>query len=201
MQSFKSATRHSGVRVAEIVSTLRRGISSGHMGHRILAVTLILVAACGVASAPPAEPQSQRGTTLLPRDRLDLPDFPFEQFRALLAELQGRPVVVNIWGSWCPPCQVEAPDLARVAREFQGRVQFVGVDILDDRRAARGFILRFDWPYPSVFDPTGEIRDRLGYFGQPITVIYDGRGDVAFEWTGTVTDDLLREEIGKVLPS
>jgi hypothetical protein len=50
-----------------------------------------------------------------------------------------------------------------------------------------------------VFDPTGEIRDRLGYVGQPVTVIYDRRGDVAFEWTGSVTEDLLREEIGKVL--
>jgi thiol-disulfide isomerase/thioredoxin len=107
--------------------------------------------------------------------------------------------VVNVWGSWCPPCQVEAPDLARVSREFEGQVQFLGVDILDDRTAAREFILRFDWPYPSVFDPEGEIRDRLGYLGQPITVIYDRRGDVAFEWTGVVNADLLRAEIGKVL--
>jgi len=50
-----------------------------------------------------------------------------------------------------------------------------------------------------VFDPNGEIRDRLGYIGQPITVIYDRRGDVAFEWTGTVTADILRAEIRNVL--
>ena len=110
-------------------------------------------------------------------------------------------MVINIWGSWCPPCRIEAPDLARVAREFQGRVQFLGVDILDARQAARDFILEFDWPYPSVFDPEGQIRDRLGYIGQPITVIYDRRGAVSFEWTGAVTADLLRTEIRKVLSS
>ena len=163
----------------------------------VLAGTLVTVA-CGRSAPRPAEPQAQP-PALLPSDRLELPDFGFEEFRALLAELRGRPVVVNIWGSWCPPCLVEAPDLARVSREFQGRVQFLGVDILDDRRAAREFILRFDWPYPSVFDPTGEIRDRLGYLGQPITFVYDRRGDIAFEWTGTVTADLLRAEIRKVL--
>lgn len=102
-------------------------------------------------------------------------------------------------GSWCPPCQVEAPDLALVSREFEGRVQFLGVDILDDRGSARDFILAFDWPYPSVFDPDGEIRDRLGYVGQPITVIYDRRGETAFQWAGTVTADLLRSEIRKAL--
>jgi thiol-disulfide isomerase/thioredoxin len=165
----------------------------------LAAAAVLLLAACGPPGTPaPREPEAQPAS-LLPRDRLELPEFGFEEFRKLLVELRGIPVVVNIWGSWCPPCQVEAPDLARVSREFEGRVQFLGVDILDDRRAARDFILAFDWPYPSVFDPDGEIRDRLGYVGQPITVIYGRDGQVALEWTGTVTADLLRAEIRKVL--
>jgi thiol-disulfide isomerase/thioredoxin len=106
---------------------------------------------------------------------------------------------VNIWGSWCPPCRVEAPDLSRVSREFEGRVQFLGVDILDDRESARDFILEFDWQYPSVFDPDGEIRDRLGYVGQPVTIIYDRYGEVAFDWVGAQHADKLRREIRKVL--
>lgn len=175
-----------------------RGRLSGVVGAHLLAAALVFMAACGRAGPAPAEPQRQ-SVGLLPGDRLELPVFSFDRFRALLAELRGRPVVVNIWGSWCPPCVVEAPHLAQVSRELEGRVQFVGVDILDDRRAAREFIVRFDWRYPSVFDPDGEIRDRLGYFGQPVTVIYDRRGDVAFEWAGTVTAALLREEIRKVL--
>ena len=48
-------------------------------------------------------------------------------------------------------------------------------------------------------DLGGEIRDRLGYIGQPITDSYDRRGDVAFEWTGTITADILRAEIRDVL--
>lgn len=171
----------------------------GGLRSPLLSVAFLLMLACGQGQTPaPPEAQS-RSTSLLPEDRVELPEFGFEKFQALLQELRGTPVVVNIWGSWCPPCVVEAPDLAVVAREFEGRVQFVGVDILDSREPARDFILDFDWPYPSVFDPDGEIRDGLGYVGQPVTVIYDRRGDLAFEWAGIATADLLQAEIRKVL--
>jgi thiol-disulfide isomerase/thioredoxin len=136
---------------------------------------------------------------LLPTDRLALPQYDVEQFRALLTELHGTPVVVNVWGSWCPPCREEAPVLAEVAKEYEGQVQFLGIDILDDRPSARAFILEYDWRYPSIFDPGGAIRDGLGYVGQPVTLFYDRRGDLAFEWQGTITEDLLRREIRQVL--
>ncbi len=168
--------------------------------HLLIVALLVLLAGCGRTSMPPSEaPDVEAAATLLPEDRVELPEFGFEDFKALLVELRGTPVVVNIWGSWCPPCRVEAPDLARVSDEFEGRVQFVGVDILDSRPSARDFILLSNWHYPSVFDPEGEIRDRLGYVGQPITILYDRGGAVAFEWTGVVTADLLRTEIEKVL--
>jgi peroxiredoxin len=93
----------------------------------------------------------------------------------------------------------EAPDLASVSKEFDGRVQFLGIDILDEREAARDFILRYDWPYPHLFDPTGAIRDALGYIGQPVTILYDRSGKLAFEWDGIINANRLRKEIRKVL--
>ena len=145
-----------------------------------------------------AEPRGGK-SSLLPEDRLALPEFDLAAYQALIAELRGTPVVVNIWGSWCPPCLAEAPELAASSREFEGRVQFLGVDILDAREPARDFIVQHDWQYPSVFDPTGAIRDGLGYVGQPITLIYDRQGDLVFEWNGVVTADLLRREIRRVI--
>lgn len=161
----------------------------------VIAVALVL-AACG--GAPPDEGGAAAGS-LLPEDRLALPTFDLERYEALLDELRGTPVVVNFWGSWCPPCELEAPGLAEVAAEFQGRAQFLGVDILDSREPARDFIRRFDWPYPSVFDPTGAIRDGLGYLGQPITLVYDAEGDLVFEWNGIIGEDQLRREIRRAL--
>jgi cytochrome c biogenesis protein CcmG, thiol:disulfide interchange protein DsbE len=160
---------------------------------------VIAVVAVAVLVTACAEERPAAGGSLLPQDRLALPTFDLPMFQGLLDELRGTPVVVNVWGSWCPPCEDEAPGLARVSAEFDGDVQFVGVDILDVRAPAREFIRRYGWEYPSVFDPTGAIRDGLGYVGQPITLIYDRTGELAFEWNGAVGEDLLRREITEVL--
>jgi thiol-disulfide isomerase/thioredoxin len=162
-----------------------------------VAAGAVLLSACADERAAPKPELSAQ--TVLPEDRLALPQFDLTKYETLLAELEGTPVVVNFWGSWCPPCTAEAPDLAEVSSEYEGRVQFVGVDILDAREPARDFILRYDWQYPSVFDPTGAIRDGLGYIGQPLTLVYDRHGELAFEWNGVITADLLRTEIDKVL--
>jgi thiol-disulfide isomerase/thioredoxin len=164
-----------------------------------IALTAALALAACAEDRPSPDTSGQARASLLPEDRLALPEFDLAKYEALIAELRGTPVVVNVWGSWCPPCTAEAPELARVSQEFQGRAQFVGIDILDARRPARDFILRFDWQYPSLFDPTGAIRDGLGYVGQPITLVYDREGQVAFEWQGVINADLLRKEIRKVL--
>lgn len=166
---------------------------------RVVAVLLalsVLLAAC--AGGPPSADDGPEGP-LLPADRLALPAFDLAKYRALLGELRGTPVVVNVWGSWCPPCEDEAPGLAAISAEFEGRVQFVGVDILDTRPAAREFILRYGWRYPSVFDPGGAIRDGLGYVGQPITLVYGPDGALAFEWNGAIGEEQLRREIRAVL--
>ncbi|HJV04283.1 MAG TPA: TlpA disulfide reductase family protein [Actinomycetota bacterium] len=161
---------------------------------RAVIVAVLLLTAC-------AAPDRSTGSdgSLVPDSRVALPEYDLETFRRMIEELRGTPVVVNFWGSWCPPCRVEAPELAEAARRYAGRVQFIGVDILDNRGAARDFILASDWQYPSVFDPEGEIRDGLGYVGQPITVIYDRDGALAFEWNGIITLDLLARELRKVL--
>jgi cytochrome c biogenesis protein CcmG, thiol:disulfide interchange protein DsbE len=161
-----------------------------------LVLLTLAAAACGGGTDGVGEPADDR---LLPEDRLELPELDPRGFEALLEELRSTPVVVNIWGSWCGPCRTEAPDLAALARQYEGRVQFLGVDILDNRESARRFILEFDWPYPSVYDPRGAIRDHLGYLGQPVTFILDRDGDRVWEWQGAVDEELLREQIENVL--
>ena len=157
----------------------------------------LLLTACGGEPVPSG---GGSGTTIvLPPSPTALPSFTPTQFERLLVSLRGKPVVVNIWASWCGPCLEEAPGLARVAREFQGKVQFLGVDILDHLAPARAFIRRFGWPYPSVFDRRGAIRDDLGFVGQPITVVYDASGMQVFTHSGAVGEADLREAVEGVV--
>jgi thiol-disulfide isomerase/thioredoxin len=158
-----------------------------------LSAALWLMASCGGG-----EPQPEQSAEL-PKDRLELPDYDYQRYQELIAGLAGTPLVVNFWGSWCPPCEDEAPHLKTVAEEYEGRVQFIGVDIADARDPAREFIERFDWPYPSIFDPRDTIRTELGYIGQPITLIYDDQGTIVWEHVGATDATELREHIDSVL--
>jgi len=85
-----------------------------------------------------------------------------------------------------------------MARDFRGRVQFVGVDVLDQRGAAQAFIRKYGWIYPSVFDPTGAIRNDLGFVGQPVTVVLDSSGKRVFTWSGALSESRLRKELNAV---
>src|SRR5687767_2030300 len=100
---------------------------------RVAVVLLAILTGCAGA------PGGDEGPVRLP-GRLELPEQGLDGYRALVASLEGTPVVVNIWGSWCPPCRDEAPHLVALARKHEGQVQFLGVDILDEREAARDFI-------------------------------------------------------------
>ena len=128
-----------------------------------------------------AGPPAQNAVTapLLPTHVAELPTFDVQTYQELLTQMRGTPVVVNVWAAWCGPCQAEAPLLHAASRTYGDRVQFLGVDILDSRDGARGFIDDHGLTYPSVFDPSGAIRDSLGMIGQPVTVFYDADGDVA----------------------
>jgi len=100
---------------------------------------------------------------LNPGSRADpqpLPEFSLADDEQAIGELRGTPLLVNIWASWCGPRRNEAPLLAKAHETYYDRVPFVGVDNLDERALARAFMREFGWAYPSVYDPTGAIRER-----------------------------------------
>jgi thiol-disulfide isomerase/thioredoxin len=94
-----------------------------------------------------------------------------------LSDYAGRPVVINVWASWCPPCHDEAPDLARFAREHP-EAQLLGIDIRDAKDPARAFYRQYNWRHPSIFDPTGEKAASLGLQGQPITYFLNEKHEI-----------------------
>jgi cytochrome c biogenesis protein CcmG, thiol:disulfide interchange protein DsbE len=150
-----------------------------------------------LTSSSPARNATQ--APLLPVTAPGLPDFDEGKFKVLLEQLRGTPVVVNIWASWCGPCRDEAPLLSAAARSYGEQVQFLGVDILDQRQDAAAFATEFDIPYPSVFDPTGSIRDSLGFLGQPDTVFFDATGTKVKTLSGPVTRASLDAGIQQIV--
>jgi cytochrome c biogenesis protein CcmG, thiol:disulfide interchange protein DsbE len=101
-------------------------------------------------------------------------------FKAQLRALRGHPVVVNMWGSWCPPCRAEVPVFQREAVKRGAQVAFLGVNSTDQRANALKFAAREPMPYPSFEDPRGNIAAGIYHsLALPVTAFYDAAGRLA----------------------
>ena len=74
------------------------------------------------------------------------------------ADLTGKVVVLNVWGSWCGPCRAEAPALQKASEQTEGVAQFIGLNTRDfDQGPPVAFNRSNKITYPSIWDPTGSV--------------------------------------------
>jgi cytochrome c biogenesis protein CcmG, thiol:disulfide interchange protein DsbE len=118
-------------------------------------------------------------------------------FRARLASLRGKPVVVNQWASWCGPCRFEFPFFQRLAKRYAGRVAFLGVDSQDSRSDAEAFLKKFPVPYPHFYDEDASVaRVFRGGRAWPTTAFYGADGTLAYTHIGAyATQQKLDDDI------
>jgi cytochrome c biogenesis protein CcmG/thiol:disulfide interchange protein DsbE len=109
-------------------------------------------------------------------------------FKARLRALRGYPIVVNLWASWCEPCQSEFPIYQKVAVADGRRVAFLGIDEADSNANAAGFLRGFPVTYPSYTDPHGAIERSINAFAAyPQTFYLSRTGAMAFDHAGPYT--------------
>jgi cytochrome c biogenesis protein CcmG, thiol:disulfide interchange protein DsbE len=152
--------------------------------RRFAAVLLLLFAAC--ATPAPSQPGGiEEGTPSI--------------FEEALADLRGKPVVVNWWATWCKPCTAEMPRIVDAAKEYKDRVAFLGVDVEDDTELAAEFAKDYGMTFRSIADPDGKIRKAESILGLPVTQFYDADGELVFNHQGEIKEDDLEEKIEEVL--
>ena len=104
-----------------------------------------------------------------------------DAFEKRLAALNGFPLVVNKWASWCGPCRAEFPFLQKAGAKFGKQVAFLGVDSQDSNDAAMTFLDEYPVSYPSYSDPDQEIAQTLkATLGFPSTAFYDRDGNQVY---------------------
>ena len=120
-----------------------------------------------------------------------------------LADLKGKWVVVNFWATWCAPCVKEIPDFAAFATAQPSKVRVVGV-ALDwdetgkreaDEKKVKAFAKKVGLTYPLVLATEASEKSFGKMKGLPTTIIYDPAGKIAFQKTGSVTQEMLNRVV------
>lgn len=154
------------------------------MKHLILAMAFV-AAACGGSN--------DVGTVA------QLPETTPEQLEEVLAA-STRPVVLNVWASWCIPCRSEAPLLRAAHESFGTEVQFIGLNVRDSQDGARAFLNEFGLDgFEHLYDPSGAAQGSLGSGGVPLTFFYEPGGVLAERHFGIIDDRTLALNIDEII--
>jgi len=123
-----------------------------------------------------------------------------------LSELRGKPLIINVWASWCGPCRAEMASLDRLSRRFGGK-QFnvIGVSTDDHVEPAAAFLRQSKVTFDNYHDRTLQLESMLGANTIPLTVLVDAQGRVlrkvrgAKQWDGPEALELIGKAFRKKL--
>lgn len=187
----------------------------------LAAAALVLLAGCSAdapdAAAPSADPGVQDVDTALqscPEQTGDsveaadaLPPLSFDCIGGGTLDLSrapGVPTVINVWGSWCPPCREELPVVQQLADAGGDRLQVLGVVSVDTLTAADSFAADAGVTFPNAFDQQGDLLDEEGLRGAPYTFFVAADGTLAYTQSGAVAslsefEQLVADHLGVTL--
>lgn len=109
-----------------------------------------------------------------------------------------KPVVINFWASWCPPCRDEAPTLAKVSKIYAGKVEFIGIVINDTPANALNFMKEFGITYENGLDQD-DIALRYRITGIPETYFIDKQGRLVDHWIGAIDEANLASRTERLM--
>lgn len=103
----------------------------------------------------------------------------------------GQVSLLNVWGTWCPPCRIEHPFLVELSRRG---VPIIGMNYKDIPDAAREWLTDKGDPYQVTFeDREGRYAINLGVFGAPETYLVDHRGKIHYKHVGVVDEEVWQQ--------
>ncbi|EFL9482853.1 thiol:disulfide interchange protein DsbE [Escherichia coli] len=172
------------------------------MKRKVLLIPLIIFLAIAAAllwqlarNAEGDDPTNLESTLIgkpVPKFRLESLDNPGQFYQADVLT-QGKPVLLNVWATWCPTCRAEHQYLNQLSA--QG-IRVVGMNYKDDRQKAISWLKELGNPYAlSLFDGDGMLGLDLGVYGAPETFLIDGNGIIRYRHAGDLNPRVWEEEI------
>lgn len=181
-------------------TSVRRDWGRWTRGVVFALVALVVAALVGLlAFGLVNDGESEMGAASLNREAPDFTLVLFDGGTFTLSENRGRPVVMNIWASWCQSCRQEAADVEEGWRSFRDQgVMFVGVNVMDSRGDAEAYLEQFDITYPNGPDES-DIYLKYGATGTPETFFINGDGVIVQKFMGPISAEQLSASVEELL--
>lgn len=167
----------------------------------MLVVTLLILLGLALRMGDPSKlPSALIGR---PIPQFNLPAIPmllgdFGPVQGLSSETfrKGQVSLLNVWASWCAPCQAESGELIELGKRG---IPIYGINYKDTPEAARRFLARFGNPFRAIgADDSGFTAIDFGVYGVPETFVIDGQGRIIYRFAGPLTPDIVA---GKIMPA
>lgn len=141
-----------------------------------------------------------------PKPGLRAPDFTLQTLDGQsinLSDLEGHPVLVNMWASWCTPCKYEMPAIQEVYEEYKDRgfvVLAVNLTKKDDLASVKTFIEQYSLTFPVLLDQDGRVEDAYQLRGLPTSFFIDGDGIIqSVVIGGPMSEEVVRERVEQIM--
>ena len=117
-----------------------------------------------------------------------------------LSDFKGKIVILDFWATWCPPCRKGIPDLISLQKEYNGKVQVVGISVDTETKAdVPGFIKSYGINYPILYFTDEVVKAYGGIEGIPTAFIINRNGEIVDKHVGLVRKSVYTELIDKLL--
>ena len=210
-QFVRAAAAAQGIAAADVVRSLQQGarISFGTAASALFA-TPVAAAATVAAATPTAVARAANAATsnVVISDAavaavrgvetgMLAPEFVLGALNTVaptlaLAELQGKPTVLSFWTTWCPYCLRQTPVMVAAYADAAAQgIEFVGIDVQEDRNTVATYLAQHQIEYPILLDEQGSIAAQYAVQGYPTTYLLDSDGRIVARNVGALTGEQL----------
>jgi len=177
---------------------LRKEIKRTGLGLTLLIMLSLTLAACGDNN------NGQLVAEVAPRINYLAPDFSLKDYKGdtiKLSDFKGKPVLINFWATWCPPCRAEMPEIEAAYRKYKEKSGLIvlGVDAREEAAAVKKYVADGSYSWYMPMDYAGEVITAYGVVAFPTSFFIDRQGYIRSSQTGGMDKKGLEERLSKIL--
>lgn len=162
----------------------------------ILLLVTFIASGCAADSQPAATAASAQTAVQ------KAPDFGFTYLNGTagnLKELQGKPVFLNFWATWCPPCVGEMPHFETLYPKYKDRINFIAVSVDDEQADAKAFVAQRKFTFPAAHADAQKIIQKYNIQGIPASYLLDAEGNIIATSIGAMDEKTLERFLQQAL--